>query len=190
MKEREFSLSMGRDSFYNAAMLIYENKNDDIKFIPSLVVNEALACELSIKVILEKEGLEYEKIHSLFNLLELLPQEILHNVIVQISEKLNHPYDIVWRDIQVFSFAAVDWRYLDGIMIIEQNTLHELMLSLYDLSKKYVLYAVTEHGTIPTTEKEIDDKFAEATIQALNVNAKKITEQRIKREKQKNKKTT
>ena len=53
MKEREFSLSIGRDSFYNAAMLIYENKNDDIRFIPSLLVNEALACELSIKVILE-----------------------------------------------------------------------------------------------------------------------------------------
>ena len=64
------------------------------------------------------------------------------------------------------------------------------MLSLYDLSNKYVLYAVTEHSTTPTTEKEIDDKFAEATIQALNENAKKITEQRIKREKQKNKKTT
>ena len=47
MKENEFALSISRDSFYKTSMLIYDNFGFNIEYSFSLIVNEAITCELS-----------------------------------------------------------------------------------------------------------------------------------------------
>lgn len=178
MNNRDYYLSLSRDSFYNTSMQIYNTQKDNINFYCALIVNQALTCELSIKTILEKVKIKYENIHSLYNLFQLLPQEIQSQIVNNISKILNHPIEHVMMSIQMFSFSCVDWRYLDKTMIIEMNTLHQFMLELYNCSRKYVAY-VPKKIKEPLSEteiQEIDNKFANYTMQALNESAKRIEE--------------
>lgn len=175
--EKNDWLSISRDSFYKTSMYLYENVGFNIESSASLIVNEAITCELSIKTILGKLNIPYENTHSLFDLLGLLPNDMQSGIINTISSTLNHPVDVVLKDIQIFSFAVVDWRYLDQTMIIEFNTLHQLMLVSYSISRKYVCYEITQIDNT-TSEKEIDEKFVEGSIKALNQNAQRILKER------------
>ena len=189
MNSRDYYLSISRDHFYNASMLIYNTQKDNVNFWCALIVNQALTCELSIKTILEKLKIKYTNIHSLYNLFQLLPQEIQIEIVNNISKSLNHPPESVWMNIQLFLFSCVDWRYLDKTMIIETSTLHQFMLALYNCSRKYVAYVVKEREE-PLSEnelQEIDNKFAEYTMQALNDNAKRIDEINMKQKSKKSK---
>ena len=144
MKENEFALSISRDSFYKTSMLIYDNFGFNIEYSFSLIVNEAITCELSIKAMLEKLNIAYSKSHAFFDLLSMLPAETQNEIVNTISNVLKHPRDTVIKDIQILSYAVVDWRYLDKTMVIEFNTLHQLMLILYKLSKKSVFFEITK----------------------------------------------
>ena len=62
-------------------------------------------------------------------------------------------------------------------MIIEFNTLHQLMLVSYSISRKYVCFEITPIDS-PTSEKEVDEKFIESSIKALNQNAQRILKER------------
>ena len=188
MKEKEFTLSISRDSFYRTSMLIYEQFGLDIKYSMSLIVNESITCELAIKVILEKLNISYEKSHSLFDLLSLLPVDMQNNVIGEISSNLKHPYDDVLKAIQIFSYAVVDWRYLDRTMVIEFNTLHQLMLILYNISKKHVYYEITQVEKSDAEKEDIDKKLMEYSVKALNESAKRILNDRKRRNKENNRK--
>ena len=181
MKENEFALSISRDSFYKTSMFIYDNFGFNIDYSFSLIVNEAIACELSIKTMLEKLNIAYSKSHSLFDLLSLLPGEIQQEIVNTISNELNHPQETVIKDIQILSYAVVDWRYLDKAMVIEFNTLHQLMLILYKLSKQSVYYEITKVENPTRSEEEVDKEIAEYSIKALNENAKRINNERKKR---------
>lgn len=58
----------------NATLLAYERKHDGIPFLsPPLVVNGALAAELALKFLIFKENGEFECIHNLQRLFEVLP---------------------------------------------------------------------------------------------------------------------
>ena len=175
--EKNDWLSISRDSFYKTSMYLYENVGFNIESSASLIVNEAITCELSIKTILGKLNIPYENTHSLFDLLGLLPTDIQSGIITTISNTLNHPVDVVLKDIQIFSFAVVDWRYWDQTMIIEFNTLHQLMLVSYSISRKYICFEITPIDS-PTSEKEVDEKFIESSIKALNQNAQRILKER------------
>lgn len=181
MKENEFALSISRDSFYKTSMLIYDNFGFNIEYSFSLIVNEAITCELSIKAMLEKLNIAYSKSHALFDLLSMLPAETQNEIVNTISNILKHPRDTVIKDIQILSYAVVDWRYLDKTMVIEFNTLHQLMLILYKLSKKSVFYEITKVENPTRSEEEIDKEIAEYSIKALNENGIRINNERKKR---------
>lgn len=188
MQKNDFTLSISRDSFYRTSILIYEKFGLDIKYSMSLIVNESITCELAIKVILEKLNISYEKSHSLFDLLSLLPVDMQNNIIGEISNNLKHPYDDVLKDIQIFSYAVIDWRYLDRTMVIEFNTLHQLMLILYDISKKYVYYEITQVEKSDAEKEDIDKKLMEYSVKALNESAKRILNDRKRRNRENNRK--
>ena len=182
MQKNDFTLSISRDSFYRTSILIYEKFGLDIKYSMSLIVNESITCELAIKVILEKLNISYEKSHSLFDLLSLLPVDMQNNIIGKISNNLKHPYDDVLKDIQIFSYAVVDWRYLDRTMV------HQLMLILYDISKKYVYYEITQVEKSDAEKEDIDKKLMEYSVKALNESAKRILNDRKRRNRENNRK--
>ena len=182
--EKNDWLSISRDSFYKTSMYLFENVGFNIESSASLVVNEAITCELSIKTILGKLNIPYENTHSLFDLLGLLPNDMQNGIINTISSTLNHPADVVLKDIQIFSFAVVDWRYLDQTMIIEFNTLHQLMLVSYSISRQYVCYKITQVDK-SELEKDVDEKFVEYTVKALDENAKRILKERDRHNKKK-----
>ena len=46
MNNRDYYLSLSRDSFYNTSMQIYNTQKDNINFYCALIVNQALTCEL------------------------------------------------------------------------------------------------------------------------------------------------
>lgn len=178
MQKNDFTLSISRDSFYQTSMFIFEHFGLDVKYNISLIVNEAITCELSIKVILEKLNIRYGKSHSLFDLLSLLPTDVQDKIIYDVSNNLKHSYDNVIKNIQIFSYAVVDWRYLDNTMVIEFNTLHQLMLTLYDISKRHVYYEITKVEKLDNDEEDLDNKLKDYRVKALNESAKRILNER------------
>ena len=61
------------------------------------------------------------------------------------------------------------------------NTLHQLMLILYKLSKKSVFFEITKVENPTKSEEEIDKEIAEYSIKALNENGIRINNERKKR---------
>lgn len=183
MQKNDFTLSISRDSFYQTSMFIFEHFKLDVKYNISLIVNEAITCELAIKVILEKLNIRYGKSHSLFDLLSLLPADMQNKIIYDVSNKLKRSYDDVIKNIQIFSYAVVDLRYLDKTIVIEFNTLHQLMLTLYDISKQYVYYEITKIEKSDDDEEDLDNKLKDYTVKALNESAKRILNERRYRNK-------
>ena len=102
-------------AFYNA-FIVLERQNlmmDIPRYTAPVLVNGAFSIELSLKAILAKNGVDYEKEHNLLILFQMLPQKFRDEILGFLIEKApeySDP-DIFFDEFLLSSNAFVDWRY-------------------------------------------------------------------------------
>lgn len=105
-------------SFYNAYIALDQLSRDDsdallLLFAP-LIVNGAFSVELTLKAILAKNQIEYEKEHNLLILFRKLPKSFQQELWTYLIEKAPEYADPKkgLDELILFSKAFVDWRYV------------------------------------------------------------------------------
>lgn len=77
-----------------------------------VIVNCAFACEIFLKLLLEKHNVEYKKCHGLKELFELLPDEIKKNINNYLLQSYGSLKDVNGFDLlEMYSNAFIEWRY-------------------------------------------------------------------------------
>ena len=102
-------------SFYNAYINLeaISQGPDYMMFIVPVLVNGAFSIELTLKAILTKNDISYEKEHNLWMLFILLPEELQHEIKENLQEKAPEYSDSKkWEEEFILtSNVFADWRY-------------------------------------------------------------------------------
>ena len=102
-------------SFYNAYVNLeaISQGPDHILFIVPTLVNGAFAIELTLKAILTKNGISYEKEHNLWMLFKKLPERFQLEIKENLQKKVPEYSDSKkWEDEFILtSNVFADWRY-------------------------------------------------------------------------------
>ena len=103
-------------SFYNAYIAleqINQASEDQLLYFIPVMVNGAFSIELTLKAILTKNQIEYDREHNLLVLFRLLPKayqsELIDNLIKKAPEYSDT--DKLVEELLLVSNAFVDWRY-------------------------------------------------------------------------------
>ena len=99
--------------FLSAANAIRQLGKDGVKLFTyyayPLSVNAAFACELFLKALLTLEGVEYKKLHLLFDLFASLPESTKAGIKNEFSNRGSK--ESVDGLVNTYSNAFVEWRY-------------------------------------------------------------------------------
>lgn len=102
-------------SFYNAFIALEQLKapDEELLFVVPSLVNGAFAVELTIKAILNEQGISYEHEHNLKILFEKLPEDIQNRVWSFLVTKFPEYSDVAMceNELLIMSEAFVKWRY-------------------------------------------------------------------------------
>lgn len=103
-------------SFYNAYIAleqIHNNSIDKMLYRIPMLVNGALSIELTLKAILLKNSITYNKEHNLLNLFRLIPDIFQTELLSHLFEKAPEYHDThkLSEELILVSDAFVDWRY-------------------------------------------------------------------------------
>ena len=103
-------------SFYNAFITLEQinyNSPDNLLYIIPMVVNGAFSIEITLKSLLLKSKIEYNKEHNLINLYRMLPDLFQEEIISHLAEKAPEYCEIhkLSEELLMISNLFVDWRY-------------------------------------------------------------------------------
>lgn len=183
---RESHLVFQAKSFYDAYIALEQisrQKSDDLLLLIPTIVNGAFSCELTLKAILAKNKIDYEKEHDLLSLFRLLPDpfqaELLGHLIQKAPEYNDN--EKFADELILISNAFVDWRYafedkpvpaLDTRFLSAfANATICTMLSHYNVSLKHC-------DTVKKTDEEIEEMFMKNREQCKRINIEKLQKKR------------
>ncbi len=171
-------------SFYNAYInlerLNQECEDKMLLYIPMLV-NGAFSIEVTLKAILFKQGIEYDKEHNLLILFEMLPEAIQNEIWTHLAEKAPEYADQKSRtdELMLISNTFIDYRY-----VFEDKTVPAFdtrFLSAFANAAIWTMFSLGYNlfltpGTSEKTEQEIDDmikKNRAGSIQTIQAHIEK-----------------
>ena len=173
-------------SFYNAYIALEQLKVDDdplLLFVPKLV-NGAFAVELTLKAILNKYGIKYDKEHNLKVLFDKLPSNIQVDFWKYLISKKPEYADKEKRENEliIMSNAFVKWRYC---FESDAPAFDETFLSAFANSAIYMMFHLGYNvffGAPETVDnyEEIEKKLEQNRKKYYESNIKYINSENIK----------
>lgn len=170
-------------SFYNAFIALEQLKapEDELLFVVPKLVNGAFAIELTIKAILNEQGISYEHEHNLKILFEKLPEGIQKRVWSFLAQKTPEYSDVAKceNELLIMSESFVQWRYCfeAGAPSFDTRFLsafaNALIFVMFDLG--YNAFYVA--SSIPFGSEgyaEVDKKFEDNRAAYAKMNREKI----------------
>lgn len=97
--------------FSNCADLCYNMQIESSCIIP-VIVNAAFACEIFLKLLLRQNQIEYNRVHKLKDLFDILPDNIQKNIKTATIKKYGQ-WKNIWNIelLDNISNAFYEWRY-------------------------------------------------------------------------------
>ena len=135
--------------FSNCADLCYNMQIESLCVIP-VIVNAAFACEIFLKLLLRQNQVEYNRVHKLKDLFDILPDNIRENIKTATIEKYGQ-WKNIWNIelLDNISNAFYEWRYnyehdwsKSAVMKIETGFLMAFKDSLKEQFKDTYFYEV------------------------------------------------
>ena len=113
MKQKIDEIEMYRTGceFSNCADLCYNMQIESSCIIP-VIVNAAFACEIFLKLLLRQNQIEYNRVHKLKDLFDILPDNIRKNIKTATIKKYGQ-WKNIWNIelLDNISNAFYEWRY-------------------------------------------------------------------------------
>lgn len=150
-------------SFYNAYIALEQIQNVPdyglLLAIP-ILVNGAFSVELTLKAILTKEKIRYEKEHNLYSLFSLLPiqiQEQIWNYMLTKSPEFGDA-KVRRENLMLISDAFVDWRYSYEKALVP--AINSRFLSAFANAAIFVMFDLGYNvDLVPTTSEKSDEEI-------------------------------
>lgn len=113
MKQKIDEIEMYRTGceFSNCADLCYNMQIESLCITP-VIVNATFACEIFLKLLLRQNQIEYNRVHKLKDLFDILPDNIRENIKTTTIEKYGQ-WKNIWNIelLDNISNAFYEWRY-------------------------------------------------------------------------------
>ncbi len=181
-------------SFYNAFIalekLYLDGETNMLFFIPMLV-NGAFSVEITLKAILYKNGIEYEKEHNLLNLFNMIPDSLKLEIMGHVREEAPDYEEIEQfaEELMLSSYAFEDWRYPceDG----PAPAINTRFLSALASASITTLLSYYDANLIPSmnqmrSDKEIEELFQHNRDACIQRNIERICKKEKGKKKVKN----
>ncbi len=154
-------------SFYNAYIALeqFSRDNSDLLYYVPMIVNGAFSIELTLKAILAKNKIEYEKEHNLFKLFNMLPRAFQDEFLDYMNSKTPEYLDTntFIEELILISDAFVSWRYS------YENTapaLNSRFLSAFANAAICTMFAHYNVDLVPSCDDSISDQEVEEKFRA------------------------
>ena len=179
---RENHLVFQAKSFYNAYIALEQisrQSEDDLLLLIPTIVNGAFSCELTLKAILAKNKIEYEKEHDLLSLFMLLPDSFrteLFGYMIQKAPEYKEPEKFA-DELILISNAFIDWRYA-----FEDKPVPALDTRFLSAFANAAIWTMFSHynvslepcDTTEKTDEDVEDMFAKNRELCKRINIEKL----------------
>ena len=146
-------------------------------FFP-LVVNGTFSIELTLKAILAKNDIEYEKEHNLMVLYKMLPDAFQKELLLYLNKKAPEymESETFFDELLMLSNAFVDWRYAFEGKPVPAVDLH--FLSAFSNAAIVTMFSHYNTDLQPSartaSDDEIEQMFRENREKCKEINFKKV----------------
>ena len=174
-------------SFYNAYIALEQLSRADTEaellcFVP-MIVNGAFSVELTLKAILMKNQIKYEKEHNLYLLFQMLPESFQKEIVAHLVEKAPEYEDPAKRveELILLSNAFVDWRYAFEERLVP--AIESRFLAAFANAAIWTMFSHYNVDLITRAKAEMDDEID----QKIRANREKCKAANLKMIQKKNK---
>lgn len=145
------------------------------------IVNGSFACEVGMKYILQQNNIEFDKVHLLHELYNLLPDSHKMAITKELFEKFpSYTLEQLNQEILLLSDAFCNFRYFyENSLTVNMHFFKVWCLAIYKQVDKYRSYTIVERTASDSiTIEEFDEKMLKVNNEMLS-NLKKRNRQKV-----------